>query len=349
MKKRVKGFTLMELIVVLAIFSVVMAAAMQLLQPVTKSMVLADVTESGNAAVANISAYLENQISAAEYLDAYNSLPSGAAGDTMDDRVKNYVQYYYEGVLRKGSGTDDPAYAKGTFHVLTVDNNNGGKISRYTYTAQFNINDFKVTRDTALDEEWAVNKSYYDDFSFAINFGTYPDSGTVIESDLTTNYELSAQSTAYSIRATTERNHKEYSFRTNNAMSLTNIYNRSGKPVNSYYIIEQTFTSSATNPETRAIVSIAKEGQRKYDALKYTLARKFGAISRSAKAYYKQRYTGLGTDTVTDTYTGVEYYKDTVTGSETYGKLLDSSGNEFSEGPDNYCFIYSYGSEINVN
>ena len=57
--KRVKGFTLIELIVVLAIFSVIMFGAMSLMTPASKIMTNTENMENGSAAVSSISKYLE--------------------------------------------------------------------------------------------------------------------------------------------------------------------------------------------------------------------------------------------------------------------------------------------------
>lgn len=321
-KNKVKGFTLVELIVVMAIFSVIMFGALQLVRPVMKMMIQADVTEGGNAAVSSISDYLENELSTAEYIMARNALPAttGEGTDTFaladTTIVENFVRNYYEGVLRTGSTADAPAYGAGKVHVLTIDNTENGKISSFVYDVQFDIGNANVTLDSS--QEFAVNKAYYDNFSFEIKSGLY-DNNTfdVTQPDTYENLisNLSTQETVFSIRAVTTRGGADYSFVTNATMSLINIFHREGKGVSDvYYVVNESF-----DPTTRTVKrEIA-------DITTPNLSRR-----------------GPGVDTNTNT-----PYNFTV--SRQNGGVERGSMVEYVDGStDGYCFIYSYGPEIDT-
>ncbi|MDE5564484.1 MAG: prepilin-type N-terminal cleavage/methylation domain-containing protein [Oscillospiraceae bacterium] len=237
MKRKVKGFTLIELIVVLATFSIIMFGAMQLIQPVTKMMVQSEVYEGGNAAVTSISTYLENSLSTAEYLKVYDGLLTGTA---LDDEVADFVDTRYGGVLAAGSTTSSATYGEGQIHVLQIDNTANGKISSYVYNVNFDPSAATIVGSPTYTE-WAVNKAYYDDYSFEIKPGIYtsvPEFDTTVPTAADVMANLSAKSTSFTIKAATTRNNTDYSFLTSSTMSLVNIYNNHGAAVSGlYYVI----------------------------------------------------------------------------------------------------------------
>lgn len=338
MKTKLKGFTLIELLIVLAVFGVIMFGALQLIPTVTRMMVLSDVHEGGNAAVSSISGYLENELSTAEYLYASNVLPATTTfGDNeikLDDTgiVEDYVEQFYEGVLRKGATVDAPLYGDGIVHVLLIDNTaatvdpttnavtvpgGNGKISEITYrVSSFDIGITATDIVYESSREYAVNKAYYDSYTFDIKCGTYDEAGFDMTDPVSYNdfiNNLSSRHTAFSIRANTTRNGQPYSFVTNSTMSLINIYNRSGTGVPGvYYGITELANPSAS--DTRKIVDITK-----------------GYNEDGFSAHMSVRN---GTD--------FPY-------SRTQGLLNTSKIVDHTAGSVNgYCFIYSYGSEIDT-
>lgn len=321
MKKRVKGFTLIELIVVMAVFAIIMFGALQLIPSVLKMMVQADVHEGGNAAVSSISNYLESELSTAEYLYATDTMPviNDKGGNELEladkSMVREFVERFYEGVLRDGARPASPQYGKGKVHVLLIDNNNNGRISEIVYR----VSDFGIgVTDADIVYEsssmYAVNKAYYDTYQFEILCGTYDESGF----DLTdpVDYQnfvnsLSNKNTAFSIRATTNRNNTDYSFVTNSTMSLVNLYNNratGGVPTGTYYVVTEETEGGSIVPY---IVDISK---------------------------------GYGVAQTVTSYDTVH------TNSRKYGKLTEGKIINYVGGTnDGYCFIYSYGSEIETD
>ncbi len=328
MKRKVKGFTLVELLVVMAIFGIIMFGALQLIPPIMKMMVQADVHEGGNAAVSSISGYLESELSTAEYLWAYDSLPSTTSrgvneielGSDGRERVRKFVEQFYEGVLKNGATTASPEYGSGKVHVLLIDNTQNGKISEIVYE----VRDFGIEiTDTDLiyesSAEYAVNKAYYDNYDFEIRCGTYdlsdfdptdPDYDNKIKEF---QKNVTAKSTAFSIRATTHRNNTDYSFVTNSNMSLVNIHKNSSGVPGVYYVLTE--LNKPSQPADRRIVDITK-------------------------GYNEEGYSDHLSDRMSDPSAAYSRYH----GMLDISKIVEPP----SGSTDGYCFIYSYGSEIDT-
>ena len=260
--KKVKGFTLMELIVVMAIFGIIMFGALQLVNPVMKMMVQADVHEDGNAAVSSISRLLETELSSVEYL----ALNTKALSDTeRTAAVNQFVDAYYSGVLASGSTTSSPKYATGKVHVMQIDNTNNGKVSTWVYDITCDpAGTTYITNPTSpAYTEYAINKAYYDSYSFVLKPGSYttidqfdnavfkatPDTSNPDEYSMTDLLmSFTARETAFTIKATTNRNKTDYSFLTTSTMSLVNIYNRDRGPVTGvYYCVDKKDTNTELN------------------------------------------------------------------------------------------------------
>lgn len=344
--KKAKGFTLIELIVVMAIFGIIMFGALQLIPPIMKMMVQADVHESGNAAVSSISGYLEGELSTAEYLIARNSLPETMNEGTETFQLANtayveeFVKEFYEGVLKSGSTETNPSYGSGKVHVLLIDNRkagtadaNGvipsadanGKISEIVYDVQFDIASPNVTFD--YSNEYAVNKAYYDNYTYEIKCGTYDDSSfdlTIPDEYNTFVNNLSSRNTTFSIRATTHRNNTDYSFVTNSTMSLVNIFNLGGNGVSgAYFVINESY-----DPVTKSIESSI------VDITKGDTSSGTGSLSKY----------GSYEDTSVNPPLSYQFHNSRQLGLVSTSKIVKYTDNCV----DGYCFIYSYGSEINT-
>ncbi len=70
-KKKLRGFTLIELIIVLAIFSVILALVMSFIDPVSNIMKKASTKERTAAYVDNITEYVDNSIHYAKFMRVY--------------------------------------------------------------------------------------------------------------------------------------------------------------------------------------------------------------------------------------------------------------------------------------
>lgn len=136
-KKKLKGFTLVELIVVMAIFGIIMVAVMSLIDPVSKIMKRTTLEEANAASVDNVKHYLEGSLRYATAIEAHlgdlegldeTQSPPAPAVVTMDQAVLNFADQYF---LNKSDNNDDPY--QGKIHVMEVDNVNGGRVNEYVY------------------------------------------------------------------------------------------------------------------------------------------------------------------------------------------------------------------------
>ena len=71
-QKKLKGFTLIELIIVLAIFGIILSVVMSLLDPTSKIMKKASTRERTAAYADNISEYITNSITYAKFIRVYD-------------------------------------------------------------------------------------------------------------------------------------------------------------------------------------------------------------------------------------------------------------------------------------
>lgn len=220
---KVKGFTLVELIVVMAIFGVIMAAALSLITPTSKVLLQSETYENGNAAVTSISSYLESMLSSAECIDFYNeSKDEGAIAE-------RFAKFHYEGILRKNSTPTAPSYGSGTVHVMKIDNTtdpNASHVYESIYSFSHNSSG-EATVSLVSGPTEVVNKAYYNSYNFQIKAGVWDE--TTWANPVTLESKPSSKNTTFTIKAETNReiNGKKYSFYTTMSTPLVSIYNHS--------------------------------------------------------------------------------------------------------------------------
>ena len=250
MKSKVKGFTLIELIIVMAIFSVIMFGAISLMDPSNRMMVSSEIQENGNAAVSGISQYVRNQIAPCENIIVYDGLPRMGDGvsvnqATVSAKVAEFVNAYYPGFIKGNSDPNHPLYGDGTFHVMLIDNRRNGLISTMTYTAKFGVDDSTTKgAQNVTQTEYkvnAVNRAYYDSYAFTFRLGNLDEVSDFTSATSTfanAADALSAQNTVISILAHTTRNGLDYDFIEHCSLSMVNIANRRRNyPSSMYYTV----------------------------------------------------------------------------------------------------------------
>jgi len=323
-KNKVKGFTLMELIVVMAIFMIVLVAAMSFLQPVQKMVIQADVRESGAAQVNSISNYLQTELGSAEYLMVTNNIIRDGAGHVQDSFCRNmvadYVKRYYEGALKKGATTAAPVYGKGQVHVLTIDNTRGGEITKRVYEVSF-APDAPVGTLVSNNAS-VINKAYYQDTNYIIELG-----GSMLAQDIenSTNMtaflnSITASDTTFNITAAIVKgtaNPKVYEFTTTATIPLVNIMERPGPVTGKYYVIKESGDATATPSTYQAeIVDLGVDTGivGKASDPTHTLSRNLGSTAVMSSIYCKPE-----------------------------------SGHAVNGSSSQYTFVYSYGNEMLTN
>ena len=178
MKKMVKkGFTLTELIVVVAIFSIIMVAVMSLIDPVSniyKNTALAERTYSN---ANSIQTYVQTQLEYAESMvvATSNNIGDGAGGvssDELQELVEEYgrthFNYIVTGKGRSGaeSELDSVCWTNGNIHVLRMVNSGDdrGQVMHSVYP--FRSNDdtnggFTLVNPSSVTEEPMINPAFF--------------------------------------------------------------------------------------------------------------------------------------------------------------------------------------------
>lgn len=125
-----KGFTLIELIIVLAIFSIIMVLVMSFIDPVSRVMKKTSVRERTASYVDNIGEYLEKSMRYARYVRVFegdfcdskkkDSMDSSLNVTTTEEKaVMQFVDDYFDGAINSDG---DPLTGK--VHVLKLCNDN---------------------------------------------------------------------------------------------------------------------------------------------------------------------------------------------------------------------------------
>ncbi len=210
--KNLMGFTLVELIVVMAIFSILLVGVMKLIDPVSKIMTKAAVQESNSASVNNVKGYIEQSLRYSDFIATYKNGYSVVDGvnrkaATEEDAVKEFVDTYYKNRINC-DGSDTPL--NGKVRVMKINNKTHGTIDEFIYdftsaqtyldstNVEHTLNVSNVTLETATQKIGAINPDYYKDYSFYITTG-YNQMTPISASEASTKYSLSlpSSSTAY--------------------------------------------------------------------------------------------------------------------------------------------------------
>lgn len=172
-KTTVKGFTLIEMLIVLATFSVIMFGAMQLMQPSRMLYERSFKEEDVSAGEKILKNYLEDTLRFAQNVDV-----SSAAYDPDDDSalradLTTFVRNHYNGYR-----TNTGALGSGVVNVMWINNRNHGMISTQSFT--FTAPDIDPTGDIKTDVTLtdnsdytpsAVNLAIYNRYNYVISLG----------------------------------------------------------------------------------------------------------------------------------------------------------------------------------
>lgn len=186
MKKSAKGFTLIELIIVLAIFSVIMVGALSLVDPVSKINSRAKTNENSYAYVDNIQNYLLDSLEFSDDLWLYQ-------GDYNQDELEaaalKFKNTYYvddvanEGIIEWKMGAKAAAYANCKIRVMTLLNKDttiGSKtyskgqilMQDVTYNSNAKIEDDAVADSLSAPTEMLNSAFFTDKYTYDYVIGS---------------------------------------------------------------------------------------------------------------------------------------------------------------------------------
>lgn len=202
-KSKVKGFTLVEMIIVMALFSIIMYSVVQLLNPISKFFVRSSNYEESTSCIDNIKRAIEGNLKYADRVRVYyNYRPetTGELGDADTANLVASVQEFYNMYFDNRALTD----IRGKIYVMFFDNKpkvtppisqlheyndnqlNRGQIDFYTFDFHANdpadllnvadeshiLKDWNVkVEDGGKKQEWYVNQKLYGNFDFSYTLG----------------------------------------------------------------------------------------------------------------------------------------------------------------------------------
>lgn len=201
MKKKLKGFTLVELIIVLALFGLIMMSVVQLLNPVTKFFVRSTNFESTSACVDNMKRCIEGNLKYANRVRAYSMYypysDSGAAlsekaarqQSLPSDDLKGHVEDFYNNFFADRHIID----SSGIIYVMVFDNYKERDITGFSTLTEFNENRLNSGKITLYKFWFDNNDGNYNNAAGVINsLNTAPHSDTIewyVNPKLYGNYE----------------------------------------------------------------------------------------------------------------------------------------------------------------
>ncbi len=165
-KKILKGFTLIELIIVMAIFSVLMLATMSLVDPVSRIFKHSNDFEKTYSYVDNIQNYLQGSLQYADNVWVYQ-------GNMTDDQIRaemlEYKEAFYKDIISTSNGST-VNYSNCTIRVMTILNSDiTDAYSGVTYPkGQILLRDVTLTSDSSVlpslsDYKPQLNETYFSD------------------------------------------------------------------------------------------------------------------------------------------------------------------------------------------
>lgn len=181
MKKKIKkGFTLVELIVVMAIFSIIMVAVMSLIDPVSKIYKNTAVAEKTYANANSIQTYLQTHLEYAESMvvatsDNIGNKDGTITSDEMNALINEYGKSHFNYIVAATSkgdtGSDlntlgNVCYVRGNIHVLRLINNgpNRGQILHSVYPFVSNDssnNGFALVDPDSVTGNFEINPAFF--------------------------------------------------------------------------------------------------------------------------------------------------------------------------------------------
>jgi len=181
-KVKFKGFTLVELIVVIAVFGLLMAAALSLLQPINGVFRSTATYAEGSAMVDNVSKYVEDNLRYSNRLWIFDSVSVADESTFVDDYTKKMEGQFLLNNPDKASQPvpdekiyvmkiDNPEISKADLEADTLAKTylGSGRITLWTYdvaTSSWIAANGSSSGSPVRNKESAVNPAFYNEYSY---------------------------------------------------------------------------------------------------------------------------------------------------------------------------------------
>lgn len=352
-KKNLKGFTLVELIVVMAVFGLIMLGALRLLDPVNRMMRNASIQEANTATVDNIKRYFEGTLRYANSVYVHNGdlkyfgtggVPTIYGGDE-ETRQMEAVRAMVDNVyVNRVDSSDEPIKNKKAY-VMKIDNDNQGRITEsvfefdagYKYkewnpaTSNWDIEHIKNAdvRTISLDQP-VINEVYYENYSVFVSLG-YNTMQTLRDGDVSA-FPAQVEDKQYFGRVVPERidpatGTAEFSS-SNFAFTFTTYKNQDGSRIYHHVIDDQNIFGSPYSSANAALALLNIESA-------------YGGEYRANLDNCPVRRDGNGyspTSKVDEDADGHWDYETMVSGTVDYSKVIDRRNDA---GGNNIYIIYT--------
>lgn len=174
-KASLKGFTLVELVVVIAVFGLLIAATLSFLAPTSR--IMKNTSEYAHAAgmVDNVRRTVEDNLRYANRLYVYTGPDvSGGEKDFVDTEVNKLRNDFLLGTASSSTGNQRLTFGRDEVYVMKIHNtetfqnissaaDKPGRVTIWKYDGG--------VRNDAESKEWAISPAVYRDYSFSLSFG----------------------------------------------------------------------------------------------------------------------------------------------------------------------------------
>lgn len=175
MKKKLKGFTLLELVIVMAIFSVIAVGAMAMIRPAMQLFNKTASQEGASADIDNISRYIQDNLKYADRVNVYYGYGQTSVSGMLNANISGkYTKIQKEGTewkkvtyestplqyFRDYYFSSSADYAGKNINVMEIikDGHKDGYINIYTYSLE--------TGNQI--EQTSINDDFYNNYTFSI-------------------------------------------------------------------------------------------------------------------------------------------------------------------------------------
>lgn len=279
-----KGFTLLELIIVIALFSIIMVSVVKLLDPVSKFHVRSANFETTNACVDNMRRSIEGNLKYADRVRLYSryapyqydksgGMQTNSDGYAPSAKLISDVQDFYDTFFTAASKPRKFLDCVGTIYVLVFDNEqiasdtalrnyallsdiadnqlNAGKMVRYEFRFD-NYNGGLNTTPKAITP-WYVNQKLYGNFEYRFTLGAFNEAaaaggGAGAGASVFDPSDCTISITLNELKKSPDGLSREKKYQTNSAsFSMKNVLDAATKystPLKDYITVEKDGTSA---------------------------------------------------------------------------------------------------------